>query len=800
MESFIKVLITAFIMSCVLSKEASCESIPECHPAKTCGNCMRINPQCSWCSDVNFTSDVSRCDSKSFLKQSNCNKTIGRPSSIDYIENAALQDPVYENDDDEEPIEQAVPIQPQEVKIVLRPGDTQTIRVGVRQVNDYPVDLYYLMDLSHSMKDDLKNLHTLGSLLATEMKKITRSFTLGFGSFVDKPVAPYSAAEIIQSGNPPCTGCAPAYGFRNELPLNRNTTLFDQKVKSTLISSNQDDAEGTLDAIAQAALCTEDIGWRNESRRLLLVTSDDTFHIEGDGKMAGILRPFDGRCHLVNNEYAKTKYYDYPSIGQVNDVLVSNNIISIFATSGLEALYRNLSIALQGSTFSQLRSDSTNIVQIVSSKYREITESIQISDTSPEGTELRYRVNCSGEARWLQPGEKPECGRIHAGDQISLEVEVKATKCINQRFEIYPIGFERHLQVHVEVICNCSCESEPDVNTTECTGGNGNRDCGVCQCLPGYYGDQCECTAENEENQDHKLNDLKCKPDNDTTVLCSGRGECICGECRCNQPANAGVIISGTYCECNNQGCDLANGEVCGGPERGECVCALDGRTNECQCRPGYTGDKCDCPTQTESCRANNGLICNAIGECKCGKCICEKSPKFTGPRCDECVSCDVCDLHTNCVLCKLLNDTEILSKEDCDMCSQVIQYVPEFPELDGNEKTCNFPDAEECTVHFQFADVNGTMHIYVKSAKDCAHSNLIIEGVELQFVILYIVLGIILFGLLLIFIYRLYTWHLDRKEYQQFVAEKEKAQWDKNVNPIYSSGTRKYVNPMYGH
>lgn len=31
---------------------------------------------------------------------------------------------------------------------------------------------------------------------------------------------------------------------------------------------------------------------------------------------------------------------------------------------------QNLSIALQGSTFSQLRSDSTNIVQIVSSKYR----------------------------------------------------------------------------------------------------------------------------------------------------------------------------------------------------------------------------------------------------------------------------------------------------------------------------------------------------------------------------------------------------------------------------------------------
>lgn len=34
-----------------------------------------------------------------------------------------------------------------------------------RQAVDYPVDLYYLMDLSYSMKDDKQKLSELGDLL-----------------------------------------------------------------------------------------------------------------------------------------------------------------------------------------------------------------------------------------------------------------------------------------------------------------------------------------------------------------------------------------------------------------------------------------------------------------------------------------------------------------------------------------------------------------------------------------------------------------------------------------------------------
>lgn len=65
------------------------------------------------------------------------------------------------------------------------------MNVEYAQAEDYPVDLYYLMDLSKSMEDDKQKLSGLGTKLASRMQSITSNFRLGFGSFVDKVVMPY---------------------------------------------------------------------------------------------------------------------------------------------------------------------------------------------------------------------------------------------------------------------------------------------------------------------------------------------------------------------------------------------------------------------------------------------------------------------------------------------------------------------------------------------------------------------------------------------------------------------------------
>lgn len=43
--------------------------------------------------------------------------------------------------------------------------DSVTFPVTYRQAVDYPVDLYYVMDMSHSMEDDKQKLSELGALL-----------------------------------------------------------------------------------------------------------------------------------------------------------------------------------------------------------------------------------------------------------------------------------------------------------------------------------------------------------------------------------------------------------------------------------------------------------------------------------------------------------------------------------------------------------------------------------------------------------------------------------------------------------
>ena len=62
--------------------------------------------------------------------------------------------------------------------------------------------------------------------------------------------------------------------------------LFDsiQNGTSTLeISTNADNPEGTFDAMAQSVLCKDVVGWRDNSRKILIVITDAVIHMAGDG-------------------------------------------------------------------------------------------------------------------------------------------------------------------------------------------------------------------------------------------------------------------------------------------------------------------------------------------------------------------------------------------------------------------------------------------------------------------------------------------------------------------------------------
>lgn len=89
------------------------------------------------------------------------------------------------------------------IQLIWLPAGSQvTFQVKIQHTEDYPVDLYYLMDLSASMFDDLKKIKDLGSSLSKEMASLTSKFRMGFGSFVEKPTLPFIKIMEEELANP----------------------------------------------------------------------------------------------------------------------------------------------------------------------------------------------------------------------------------------------------------------------------------------------------------------------------------------------------------------------------------------------------------------------------------------------------------------------------------------------------------------------------------------------------------------------------------------------------------------------
>ena len=57
------------------------------------------------------------------------------------------------------------------------------------------MDIYFVMDLSYSMKPHKINLEAAAELIADGIGDLTENFTIGFGSYVEKPTYPFSKEE-----------------------------------------------------------------------------------------------------------------------------------------------------------------------------------------------------------------------------------------------------------------------------------------------------------------------------------------------------------------------------------------------------------------------------------------------------------------------------------------------------------------------------------------------------------------------------------------------------------------------------
>jgi protocadherin alpha len=118
-------------------------------------------------------------------------------------------------------------ISPLRVNITLRRGEPVSFPLRIKPARNYPLDLYLLMDLSYSMRDDLSNLKTLGTQIATAISGITTNFKLGFGAFVDKRVAPYVSIVPNTLIDPCGANCEGPYSFRHVISLVNDSDQFN---------------------------------------------------------------------------------------------------------------------------------------------------------------------------------------------------------------------------------------------------------------------------------------------------------------------------------------------------------------------------------------------------------------------------------------------------------------------------------------------------------------------------------------------------------------------------------------------
>ncbi|XP_051176237.1 integrin beta-PS-like [Leptopilina boulardi] len=800
------IFVAIFLSSCVQANSQL--GTNNCISRQTCHECIQTE-LCAWCMQPDLTerrcfyapgTDASKfCEEKYVFYPSNVFSIVQNRnlSSEMQSESSGLQSTRFNANDGKQ---EAVQIAPQEVNVKVRINQAQRIRFSFSQAEDYPVDLYYLMDLSKSMEDDKKKLSDLGELLVKEMSSLTSKFRLGFGSFVDKVVMPY-VSVVPQMLLQPCKACAAPYGYKHIMRLSQDTSLFADLVRNASVSGNLDAPEGGFDAIMQAIVCKDEIGWRDKARRLLVFSTDASFHYAGDGKLGGIVKPNDGMCHLDSSGlYTHSSLQDYPSISQINQKVKQNAINIIWAiTQGEMSIYSRLCSHIEGSSAGELSNDSSNIVELIKNQYNQIRSTVEIRDTiSSDAVKIKYLSQCLNGNKNIQPIETTKCDKLKKGDKVEFIADITVTHCPNNRsewnqtFTIYPVGINEALRINLEMICECDCERPEDdsykENSSKCN-NNGTYKCGVCDCNPGSFGKKCEC---NNTANDHYKNFQNCRRDNSSLVDCSGRGECTCGVCECYPPSGENLKIWGDYCECDNFSCDRRDNKYCSG--NGECGC--DGF---CKCKSGWIGKACECKSSNDTCiQPGTNLECSGKGNCVCGQCECliENGVRYSGSYCQKCATCkDRCEELTPCVMCQLENIGNVTIKECPANCTEIpIEYVDAIDKtlVMEDEIVCKYKGEDDCNYLFMYYYNDTKLVIEAQKQKECP------PKIYLLGIVMAVIAGIVMMGLTILFIWKLLTTIHDRREFAKFEKERMMAKWDTGENPIYKQATSTFKNPTY--
>ncbi len=223
-----------------------------------------------------------------------------------------------------------------------------------------PLDVVLLQDLSGSFSDDLAVVSGLVPDVVSAISAIQPDAQFGVASFVDKATSPFGGGSD--------------YVYRTDLELTDDTVALQNAIDGLDVLGGGDLPESQIEALMQLALRSEEVGYRADAFKVVVLTTDAEFHVAGDGAAVG-LRPNDGDDDIEGTPPGTEE--DYPTVEQVKSALLASGIIPIFAvTSNVLSTYRQLVSDLGFGAAVTLSSNSSDLVDALKDGIQTITEGV----------------------------------------------------------------------------------------------------------------------------------------------------------------------------------------------------------------------------------------------------------------------------------------------------------------------------------------------------------------------------------------------------------------------------------------
>lgn len=182
----------------------------------TCAECISSTLACAWCNDRSFyiTTNSIRplCDSPEALLEASC--------PADKIFNPKSSPPIQSG--------RTLQLNPSEYQMSLRTQTVQNVSIQVTPQQDFPLDLYILMDVSNTMTAFLELAQDAAGDILSAVKNLTSDSRLGFGTFVEKRVRPFIDPNQHDADT-----------FQNVQPLTTNLTQFQNNINTVTTFRNQ---------------------------------------------------------------------------------------------------------------------------------------------------------------------------------------------------------------------------------------------------------------------------------------------------------------------------------------------------------------------------------------------------------------------------------------------------------------------------------------------------------------------------------------------------------------------------------